>query len=387
MQIQAVAVGWQIYDLTHSAMQLGLVGLAQFLPMVLLTLPAGHAADAFERARLSGGAMLAQGVLLALLAGGTAGGWLGVPGIFGLLVVIGSARAFERPATHAMAPTLVPESEVPTAMAWNAAAFETASVAGPALGGLLYTLGPTVPYAVAAALALAGSALMVTVRKPGAPGGGGRNEPGRFLAGLHFIRSRPVILGSISLDLFAVLLGGATALLPVFARDILGIGSTGLGLLRAAPSIGSLLMSAWLLRHPVRRRVGRSMFASVVGFGLATIVFGFSRSVTLSFLALVALGAADTISVVIRATVVQLGTPDPMRGRVSAVNSLFVGTSNQLGEFESGFTAALLGTVPATVLGGVATIGVAFLWMRLFPALASCDSPGDAVQGTGGGGC
>jgi MFS family permease len=373
VQMQAVAVGWQVYALTGSAFALGMVGLAQFLPMALLTLPAGHAADRYDRRTICVIALTVQFAAGGVLAVGCWGHWIGVPGIFGAVALIAAARAFERPANQSLLPALVPRPLVPKAVAWATGGFQSASVVGPALGGVLYGFGPAVPYATAAVLALAALALMATLRvTPGAV----PREPATFrsiFAGLDFIRRQPVILGSISLDLFAVLLGGATALLPAFAHDILGVGAWGLGALRAAPAVGSVLMSAYLARRPLERQVGRKMFGAVLVFGMATILFGFSRSFVLSLAALTMLGAADIISVVVRSSLVQLATPDAMRGRVNAVNGLFIGTSNQLGEFESGVTAALFGTVAATVLGGLGTVVVAFLWMRLFPDLGRFD--------------
>jgi MFS family permease len=381
--MQAVAVGWQVYAITHSTFQLGMVGLAQFLPMVLLTLVAGHAADRYDRRTISAVAMAVQGLVTGALAVGSWGHWLGPAGIFTAVALSGAARSFERPATQAMMPGLVPEPLVPKAIAWASASFQTASIVGPAVGGLLYALGAAVPYGLAAALALIGACLTAAIRQERSAR---EREPASLEAifsGLHFIRRKPVILGSISLDLFAVLLGGATALLPAFARDILGVGAWGLGVLRAAPALGSLAMSAILVRRPLERKVGRKMFAAVFAFGAATVVFGLSRSPSLSFAALFALGAADIVSVVVRSSLVQLGTPDEMRGRVSAVNSLFIGTSNQLGEFESGVTASFFGTVPATVLGGVGTVVVGLLWMRLFPPLLACDRlDGNEKRGT-----
>jgi MFS family permease len=382
-QIQGVAVGWQIYALTRSTFELGMVGLAQFLPMVLLTLVAGHVADRHDRRLVSAVAMAAQGVVMAFLAIGSRAGWLTPAAIFGAVAVSGAARAFERPASQALMPNLVPEALVPKAIAWGSSIFQTASIVGPAIGGFLYAAGAAFPYALADLLALAGAGLTAAIRN--APVSGARRAAGldTIFSGLHFIRRQPVILGSISLDLFAVLLGGATALLPVYARDILRLGSIGLGLLRAAPSIGSLAMSAVLMRRPLQGRAGAKMFAAVFAFGAATVVFGLSRSPLLSFAALIALGAADIVSVVIRSSLVQLGTPDAMRGKVSAVNALFIGTSNQLGEFESGITAAWLGTVPATVLGGVGTLVVGALWMRLFPQLLAFDRLGGEVRKAG----
>jgi MFS family permease len=372
-QIQAVAVGWQIYDITHSTFMLGMAGLVQFIPIVLFTLVAGHVADRYDRRWVYGIALGTQGIASAVLAVGTWGHWLGIPGIFSVVGLIGAARSFQGPATQALLPTLVPEPLVPKAIAWATGAFQTASIVGPSIGGLLYAFGPAVPYAAASFLALVGTSFIAVMRQK-------RKERPRqpttfasLFSGIHYIRAKPVILGSISLDLFAVLLGGATALLPAFARDILHVGVWGLGALRSAPAVGSVAMSIYLARHPPSRDVGRNMFMAVIAFGITTIVFGLSRSFSLSFGALLLMGAADTISVVIRSSLVQLETPDEMRGRVGAVNSLFIGTSNQLGEFESGVTASMFGTVQATVLGGVGTLVVAFLWMRLFPSLRTFD--------------
>ncbi|HZZ56564.1 MAG TPA: MFS transporter [Opitutaceae bacterium] len=372
-QMVGVAVGWQMYALTHSTFMLGLVGLAQFVPMVLCTLPAGHVADRHERRRVSALALLLQALAVGFLALGSRAGWLTSGMIFGAVALAGGARSFERPASQALLPALVPEAEFPRALALSAAIFQAAAIAGPALGGLIYGLGAFWVYAPAAALALlsAGAFVLIRVEGPERP-----RQPATLaslFSGIHYIRGQPVILGSISLDLFAVLLGGATALLPAFARDILKVGSWGLGALRAAPALGSLALSAWLARRPLQRHVGRKMFTAVILFGLATCVFGLSRSFALSFLALVVAGAADCVSVVVRSSLVQLQTPDAMRGRVSAVNSLFIGTSNQLGEFESGLTAAWWGIVPATVIGGLGTLAVAAIWMRLFPELARRD--------------
>jgi MFS family permease len=372
-QILAVAVGWQVYEMTHSTFMLGMAGLVQFIPIVLFTLVAGHVADRYNRRAVYGIALGMQGVASAVLAAGTLGHWLGVPGIFAFVGLIGAARSFQGPSTQALLPTLVPEALVPKAIAWATGAFQCASIIGPSIGGLLYAFGPAVPYAASAGLALLGAGFIALMRlertaRPRQP-----TTLASLFSGIHFIRAKPVILGSISLDLFAVLLGGATALLPAFARDILHVGVWGLGILRSAPAVGSLAMSVYLARRPPNREVGGKMFMAVIAFGITTIVFGLSRSFPLSFGALLLMGAADTISVVIRSSLVQLETPDEMRGRVGAVNSLFIGTSNQLGEFESGVTASLFGTVQATVLGGVGTLVVALLWMRLFPSLRAFD--------------
>ena len=371
-QMQAVAVGWQVYTLTHSTFQLGMVGLVQFLPIVLLTLPAGHAVDRYDRRTIYGITLGVQGLASGALAAGAWFHWLTVPGIFAVAALTGAARSFQGPANQALMPTLVPAPLVPKAIAWATSAFQTASIVGPSVGGLLYGFGPAVPFAAASVLALIGAGFVSLMRQERSV----RPRPAADLAslfsGVHFIRKTPAILGSISLDLFAVLLGGATALLPAFA-DLLGVGVWGLGALRSAPAIGSLAMSIGLAHRPPQRRVGATMFGAVIVFGFATVVFGLSRSFALSFGSLLVLGAADTISVVIRSSLVQLQTPDEMRGRVGAVNSLFIGTSNQLGEFESGVTASLFGLVPATVLGGVGTLIVAVLWMRLFPGLRRLD--------------
>ena len=372
-QMQSVAIGWQVYALTGSAFDLGLVGLAQFLPILLLTLAAGHVADRYDRRRIVATCQLVEAAASAVLALGTAFGWLDVNKIFAIVGVVGAARAFESPTLSALMPGLVGETRLQQASAWSASANQTASIIGPAGGGLLYAIGAPVPFALAAVLVLMASiaVLLIQMERPVPV-----REPATLrsvLSGLTFIRTHPAVLGAISLDLFAVMFGGATALFPIYARDILHTGSWGLGVLRAAPAVGALAMSILLVRKPVRRHAGRLMFAAVIVFGAATIAFAVSRSLAASVVVLVVLGAADVVSVVIRFALVQVRTPDAMRGRVSAVNMLFIGASNQLGEFESGMTAALLGAVPATLLGGVATIGVGLLWMRLFPALRNVD--------------
>ena len=367
-QLQGVAVGWQMYALTHSVLALGFVGLVQYLPMLLLTLLIGHVADRYDRRRIAAICQLIEGCAAGLLAVGSLGGWLNAPIIFAAVAVIGAGRAFEMATMRALLPTLMPTALFPRAAAYSASAIQTATIVGPALGGLIYVFGPEAPYACAAVLGLVSSYLSSRIGMERAQP---RREPvslASLFSGFAFIRCQPIVLGSISLDLFAVLLGGATALLPVFARDVLHTGPWGLGLLRSGPAIGALAMSIWLARYPLRRRVGETMFKAVIVFGLATIVFALSRSLWLSTLAMIVLGAADVISVVIRSSFVQLATPDHILGRVSAVNSMFIGTSNQLGEFESGVTAALFGTVPAVILGGAGTVLVALLWMRLFPA-------------------
>ena len=368
-QMNAVAIGWLVYALTGSALDLGLVGLAQFLPVLLLTLVAGHVADRYDRRRIVQACQAVECGAAAILAAGAAAGWLGVHGIFGIVAVIGAARAFEAPTLSALMPGLVERAQLPQASAFAASANQTATILGPAAGGLLYALGAPAPFACVAGLYALAVLAMACIRmdRPVVA-----REPVSLRSvflGLAFIRGNPAILGAISLDLFAVLLGGATALLPIFAADILHTGAWGLGVLRAAPAVGALTMSVLLAHRPMRKRAGRRMFGAVIVFGVATVVFALSRSLPLSLAALCVLGAADVVSVVVRYSLVQANTPDAMRGRVSAVNMLFIGTSNQLGEFESGTTAALFGTVPAVLIGGVGTIAVALLWMRLFPAL------------------
>ena len=368
-QMLSVAVGWQIYDLTHRALDLGLIGLVQFIPSFVLALPAGHVADIFERRRIVLICQAVEGIATLLLAVGSWLSWFDEPAILVIVFVIGCARAFEFPTMQALLPSLVSPSILSRAMAAGSSASMTAMIVGPALGGLLYVAGAGTVYAVSGALFVIAALLMWRLKLERPPQ---KREPATLkavFAGITFIRHRPVVLGAISLDLFAVLLGGATALLPVFARDILHTGPWGLGLLRAAPAVGALGMSLWLARKPLTHKVGYVMFWSVAGFGLATVVFGLSRSFTLSLLALLVMGALDMVSMVIRAALVQLETPDQMRGRVSAVNAIFINTSNQLGEFESGITAAWWGTVPATVIGGVGTLLVVALWMWRFPAL------------------
>ena len=368
-QMLSVAVGWQIYTMTHRAFDLGMIGLVQFIPSIALALVAGHVADRYERRRVVLICQLAEGLAVALLAVGSFLHWFHEATILTLIFVIGVAKAFEFPTLQALRPGLVPPALYPRAMASSASAMQSAMIIGPALGGFLYVAGPGVVYAVSGLLYLMAAFLMwrLKTERPPMP-----REPPTLhtvFAGITFIRHRPVVLGAISLDLFAVLLGGATALLPIFARDILHTGPWGLGLLRAAPAVGALSMGIWLAHSQLKRRVGQTMFVAVAGFGLATIVFALSTSLWLSMLALIFLGALDMISMVIRSALVQLETPDEMRGRVSAVNAIFINTSNQLGEFESGVTAAWFGTVPAVLIGGIGTLVVVGLWMWWFPAL------------------
>jgi MFS family permease len=372
-QIAAVAVGWQIYSLTNSAFALGMIGLMQFLPTLLLIFIAGHAADRYRRTSVIQICRVIEGATAIFLAWGSFAGWLNETQIFVAVLLFGIAVAFETPATAALLPAVVPEGMLQKGIALSTGTFHLATIAGPALGGLMYALSPGVPYTVMAILWLIAGIMnaAIALDRPVTA-----KEPptiSALFAGVGFVRRNPAILGTISLDLFAVLLGGATALLPIYARDILNTGPWGLGVLRGAPALGALLMTVVLTRYVMRSRTGIRMFQAVIVFGLSTIVFALSHTFWLSLLALAIMGAADMVSVVIRSSLVQLATPDEMRGRVSAVNFLFINASNQLGEFESGITAAFLGTVPAAVLGGVGTIAVALLWMKLFPTLRNME--------------
>lgn len=368
-QIGAVAIGWQIYDLTGSAFDLGMVGLVQFLPTALLVFVAGHAADRFERKRVVQACQVAEALTALFLAGSTFAGTISEIQIFAATFVLGIAGAFESPATAALLPLIAPQGALQRATAISSGAAQVATITGPALGGFAYALMPSAPYGIMMVFWLFGALLTGGIGRLQQAAAKNGEVSDDLYAGVTFVRSNPAILGTISLDLFAVLFGGVTALLPIYARDILQTGPLGLGILRAAPAVGALLMTMVLARHTINRRVGMRMFQSVIVFGLATVVFALSHWMWLSALALAVLGAADTISVVIRFSLVQLATPDEMRGRVGAVNFLFINASNQLGQFESGVTAALLGTVPSAVLGGVATVAVALLWMKLFPTL------------------
>ena len=428
-QMLLVALGWQMYDLTGSAWDLGLVGLAQFLPALLLALPAGHTIDRHDRRRVLALVLAAQAVVATALAIASGADGLGRGGLLAVSVALGALRAFQMPASQALLPQLVPFERLPQALALSATALQGAIIGGPALGGALYALAPALLAAVAGTTAAsvgvgvgvglgsnfgsggslttslttsvgsgvglsgianagAGAALVYAVCALGfalALAAVLRLQPRpvsalrepmsitSLVAGLRFIAARPVVLGAVSLDLFAVLLGGATALLPIFARDILLTGPAGLGLLRAAPAVGALAMSLLLVRWPVQRRSGSWLLGAVAVFGLTMVGFGLSRSLLLSMAVLAASGAADMVSVVIRQSLVQLATPDAMRGRVSAVNGVFIGASNQLGEFESGATAALFGPVASVVAGGIGTIAVVLVWARWFPDLARHD--------------
>ncbi|WP_158783492.1 MFS transporter [Pantoea sp. BAV 3049] len=368
-QMLSIAVGWQIYSLTGRALDLGLIGLVQFLPAVLLALPAGHVADQFDRRRVVLWGQITEWLAIVVLAALTLMQRTDELIILSLIFIISVARTLEAPSLQSMLPALVPPAMLARATAASTTAMQTAAIVGPALGGFLYVAGPGVVYATTGILYLVSITMVSLLRYDHAPP---PRVPATFasvFAGVKFIRNRPDVLGVISLDLFAVLLGGATALLPIFAKDVLHTGPWGLGLLRGAPAVGGLLVGFWLSRRTLERHVGMTMFAAVAGFGVATLVFAFSKELWLSMLALFALEGCDMISMVIRGSLVQLDTPDEMRGRVSAVNSIFINTSNQLGEFESGMLAAWLGAVPAAAVGGIGTLIVVALWMKLFPGL------------------
>ena len=372
-QIAAVAVGWQIYDLTGSAFDLGMVGLVQFLPTALLVFAAGHAVDRYERRRVVQICLTVEAMTALFLAWGAYTGTLTVLEIFVAMAVLGTAVAFENPAISALLPLVAPQGSLQRATAVSSGVGQLATITGPALGGLAYVVSPALPYAMMVAFCLAGTILMGAIRLTQPAAVRDAATPADLFAGVRFVRNNPAILGTISLDLFAVLLGGATALLPIYARDILLTGPFGLGILRAAPAVGALLMTMVLARHAIHRRVGMRMFQAVIIFGVATVAFAVSQWMWFSVLALAIMGAADTVSVVIRFSLVQLATPDEMRGRVGAVNFLFINASNQLGQFESGVTAALFGAMPAAVLGGLGTVAVALLWMKLFPTLCNVE--------------
>jgi len=372
-QMGVVAVGWQVYALTGSAFDLGLVGLVQFIPTLLLTFVAGHTADRHDRVRVVQLCQLTEAVAAAFLAAGSFGGWLTLPEIYAAVVLFGIASAFISPANSALLPAVAPDGQLQKATAMFTGMLQLAVICGPALGGLAYAVAPAAPYAIMTILWLIAPLLNGAIRIGRPPPAKAPQTLSALFAGVGFVRRNPAILGTISLDLFAVLLGGVTALLPIYARDILHTGPWGLGVLRGASAIGALLMTAFLARHTIQRRAGLRMFQSVIVFGLGIIVFAISPWLWLSLLALAVMGAADQVSVVIRVSLVQLATPDAMRGRVGAVNFLFINTSSQLGEFESGMTAALFGAMPAALIGGIGTVIVALLWMRFFPMLRNVE--------------
>jgi MFS family permease len=380
MQIQSVAVGWQVYEIARTPLALGLVGLSEFVPMFLLTLPAGDVSDRFDQRKVLAASLVVEAVCGALLVALTFAKLHATLPFYLVMMLFGAARGFSGPASQSLLPFVVPPERLPKSIAWSSSAFQIAVIAGPALGGFLYAAGPVAAYAVCTVCfvasglgtaSLGGRRLVRRVTETSAVK--------RVIEGIRFVRQRPVVLGAISLDLFAVLLGGATALLPVYARDILHVGPIGLGVLRSAPAIGAAIVALSLGRRPLETKTGAKMFAAVAIFGVATIVFGISTNLYLSLAALFVLGASDMVSVFIRSALIQFATPDAMRGRVSAVNMLFIGASNELGEFESGLTAAWFGTVPAVVIGGVGTMLVVAIWMKLFPPLRSVDRLADVA--------
>jgi MFS family permease len=374
-EMQSVAVAWQVYALTGRPMDLGLVGLAQFLPGVFLFLAAGHAADRIPRRRILLACNLGFVVCSLTLLVFSLAGLRSVYPVYAALLAYGVVRAFNGPATQAFLPQLVPAEHFPNAVSWASSIFQAALVAGPVAGGAIYALAgsATAVYSCSAVSNFASFLLILAMRVPAVKRIREPASLGVVLDGIRYIWRNKMILGAISLDLFAVLLGGAVALLPVYAGEILKVGASGLGLLRAGPGIGAVLMAVVVAHYPLRRRAGAAMLWCVFGFGACTVVFGLSRNVALSLAALVAMGACDMVSVIVRHTLIQLGTRDEMRGRVSAVNSVFIGASNQVGQFESGVTAQWFGTVPAVIVGGVGAMVVVALWARLFPELRKVD--------------
>ncbi len=374
-EMQAVAVGWQVYGLTRRPLDLGLVGLAQFLPGVFLFLVAGHTADRHPRQRILLACYFGFACCSLGLVALTARGLTSAAPIYVVLLANGVVRAFNGPAGQAFLPLLVPAEHFQNAVAWSSSVFMSATILGPAFGGLLYgfTGNPIPVYSTSAICTLAGLILVSRLRLPHVERERKAATADMVLGGLRYIWRNKVILGAISLDLFAVLLGGAVALLPVYAKEILKVGSAGLGILRGAPGLGAIVTSISVAHWPLRRKAGVAMLWCVVGFGVFTVVFGVSRNIAVSLASLVMIGACDMVSVIVRHTMVQLHTPDEMRGRVSAVNMLFVGASNELGQFESGITAQWFGTVPAVVLGGMGTIAIVAAWSKLFPSLRQID--------------
>lgn len=381
MMIQSVAVAWQVYDLVREPLALGYVGLFQFLPLALFALPAGALADHVDRRAMLAATYVLQTLSSLLFVAMAVAPPQKVWPFYAVLALFGTARAFAAPASQSLLPRLVTEERFPRAVALTSSTRQTSVIVGPALGGAIYLLGPAIAYGVCMACFVAVAILVATLRVQGAsmPRPAASTTLCHLTAGIAYIWHKPVILGAISLDLFAVLLGGATALLPIYARDILHVGPIGLGLLRSAPALGAATLGLTLARRPLGAKVGITMFACVTGFGCATIVFGLSRNFVLSLAALVFLRAFDMVSVYVRLSLVQLATPDAMRGRVSAVNYLFIGASNELGEFESGVTAAWFGTVPSVVIGGLGTLAVVLLWMLTFPDLRQVNRLSDVI--------
>jgi len=382
-QMLAVTIGWQVYELTDSAFDLGLVGLIQFVPAVVLTLLIGHAADRYDRRLIVRTAQAVYALAALIITAALLAGVLTRDLLFGAVFLIGCARAFELPTAHSLVPALVPGPMIARAVAAWTSANQAAVICGPALGGLIYTISPMLVGTICLVFFTASITLISFVRSKSPAASREPPTLASVLAGFEYIRSRRRLLGVITLDLFVVLLGGATALMPIYARDILSVGPIGLGLLRSAPAAGALITAIVLSRHPVERRIGHKMFAVVAIYGMATIMFALSTSFPISLLVLAMLGASDAVSIVIRFSLVQIETPDDKRGRVSAINYLFVGSSNTLGEFESGAVAAWLGVVPSVLIGGFGSLLIAGIWMLLFPDLRRIDrfEPADAKEG------
>jgi MFS family permease len=380
VQIESVAIGWQIYatarrslDVDHAAFLVGMVGLASFAPLFLLALPAGVAADRFDRKAILRACYAAEIVVVAGLAVASQLRMANAPILLAAAVLFGAARAFWAPANTALGPMLVPREQLARSIAWNSLAGQGGSILGPAVGGLLVALSPALAYWAAGGLYLFAAGATLLIRRSGRPAVRSTLDLAMVREGLVYVWTNKIVFGAISLDMFAVLLGGATALLPVMARDVLHVGASGFGILRSASAVGAACVAIYLARHPIRRHAGISMFVGVVVFGLATIVFGLSRWAPLSVAALVVIGGADMLSVFVRGTLVQLVTPDPMRGRVAAVASLFVSASNELGEFRGGVVARFTGPIVALVGGGIGALIITGLWARLFPALRKAD--------------
>ncbi|OWO96425.1 MFS transporter [Rhizobium esperanzae] len=373
-QIVSVAVGWQMYDQTGKAIYLGLIGLVQFLPSLLLILVTGSVADRHNRRAIAALCSLVSALctlaLLVMTATETFAPWP----VFAVLLIFGIERAFMSPAVQSLAPNLVPEHALSNAIAWNSSSWQLAAITGPVIGGLLYGVSATTAYTVAVIFSILGAALLFMIPKPEQKTTGEAKSWAMILGGFSFIRAEKVVLGAISLDLFAVLLGGATALMPIFARDILTLGPWGLGLLRAAPGLGAIVMAIFLAAYPLKHRAGLYMFIGVALFGVGTIIFGASTNTEISIAALALMGAADMVSVYVRESLIALWTPDQLRGRVNAVNMVFVGASNELGEFRAGTMASVFGAVPAVIVGGIGTLAVAAIWASSFPKLRRIDT-------------
>ncbi|TCV70859.1 putative MFS family arabinose efflux permease [Neorhizobium sp. R1-B] len=374
IQIISVAVGWQMYDETGNALYLGLIGLFQFLPSLLLILVTGSVADRYNRRAIMAICMVVGALCAAALLGLTIANSFSPWPVFAILILFGIERAFMGPAVQSLGPNLVPEQDLPNAIAWNSSSWQTASILGPVVGGLLYGASAVVAYTVAVIFLILAAILVFMIPKPVQKNPANKVSWGEIVAGFRFIFGEKVVLGAISLDLFAVLLGGAVALMPIFARDILELGPWGLGMLRAAPGVGAIIVAIWLAFYPIRHHAGLAMFVGVALFGAGTLVFGISATPWLSISALMLMGASDMISVYVRETLIALWTPDEVRGRVNAVNMVFVGASNELGEFRAGTMASIFGAVPAVVIGGVGTLAVAVIWSLGFPKLRKIDS-------------